>query len=121
MYILLSDKLESDASQAIEPNISLQLKGISDCKANLEALAAEASSYNKTFDRPPYSMDDLSSMLGISGKTEDPITLKLYIIDYDGEHSIIRCPNPEEHGVTSITAVPGKPARVVYSNTRSIP
>jgi hypothetical protein len=121
-YILYNDYLESDQTEAVEHDISWQLMGIVECRANLEVLAAEALSYSKMLERPPASIEELSSILDAQVNTEDPISSEPYIINSDTAGNITaRCPTPEAHGVGSITAVPGRPARVSYTNERGQP
>jgi len=121
-YVLYNDHLESDQTEAVEHEVSLQLMGIVECRANLEELAAEALSYSKMLERPPSSIEELSSILGAQVNTEDPISFEPYIIKSDDEGNITaHCPTPKAHGVGSITASPGSPARVSYTNERGQP
>ena len=117
LYTLYSDRDESDPSKAFKAAISPQLTGITICRSRLDALAAEAFSYTKLMERSPSSVDELGVILNAQVETKDPVTFKPYIIKGDTEgNTIVHCPTPEAHGVGSISAVAGKPARVIYAN-----
>jgi len=122
LYTLYSDRLESDQTEAVEHEISLQLMDISECRANLEILVAEALSYHQLMGHPAASLEELSTMFDAEVKIEDPVSFEPYIIKSDDKGNITAlCPTPEEHGVAGITAVPGRPARVTYANQGTQP
>ena len=121
-YVLYNDHLESDQTEAVEHEVSLQLIDIAECRANLEMLVAEALSYSQLTGKAPSSLEELSTMLDAKFETDDPVSLEPYIIRSDDKGNITaHCPTPQAHGVGDITAVPGSPARVTYSNERGRP
>jgi len=121
-YTLYNDHLESDQTAAIEHDISPQLMDISECRAYLETLVAEALSYRQIMNRAPSSLEELSAILDTEVQIEDPVSFEPYIIKSDDKGNITAlCPTPEAHGVAGITAVPGRPARVSYANKRGQP
>lgn len=118
-YILSSNHLESTPSDARIPAISPQLQAIAETRFDLEALVSEAAAYRRVMGKPPASLDELKPMLSPRFRTEDPVSHQPYIIESDAAGNIIaRSPTPEAHGVASITAMPGMPARITYLKGR---
>jgi len=119
LYTLYGDMQESNQDEPFEMEISPQINGIADCRANLELIAKEAHSYRKILERPPSSMDELSSMLGDKAGIKDPVSSKPYILRSNDRGEVsVQCPSPEDHGVAGIVATPGKPAQVIYGGGR---
>ena len=114
-YILVNDQLEVEPVRISIPPVSPQLAGLAKCRANMEVLAAEAATYRKLVGHPPASLEELSKMLEPNVETKDPVSHVPYILKSDAAGNItVNCPTPEVHGVASIVAVPGKPARLTY-------
>ncbi|HKI60036.1 MAG TPA: hypothetical protein VKA23_03280, partial [Mariprofundaceae bacterium] len=73
LYTLYGDMQESNQDERFEVEISPQLKGIAQCRSDLEFLAKEAQAFKKLLDRAPSSMDELASMLGDKAEIKDPV------------------------------------------------
>lgn len=116
LYYLYADHQESVSEPAVEAEPDPQLEGIVACRHQMELLAAEAETYRNLVGKIPETIESLQSMLPEGVDITDPVTSRTYQLEQNRSGTpVIRCPNPEEHGVEDISASPGKPARITYS------
>jgi len=116
VFILIKDSPTSEVQK--KPEISSQVSTLLECRHRLESLAKHAATFQEAFGHPPASLDDLANLVDDKHVMQEPITGAPFLIGSDTRHSIkISCPNPEVHGLAGLYAVPGKPAKMIYSNS----
>jgi len=116
IFILVQNAPTSEVQ--VKPEISPQISTLLECRHRLEVLAQKAASFQEAFKRVPDNVEELKNLLDDKSTMRDPVTHELFVIGSDDQHAIkIICPNPEAHGLAELYAVPGKPAKMVYSNS----
>ncbi|MES0370636.1 MAG: hypothetical protein ABUK11_00010 [Mariprofundaceae bacterium] len=115
-FVLIRYSPTSD--EISQPELSKQVSELIKCRHNLEAIAEQTKFYLKAIGRLPDSINEIKDILKNPDQALEPITAKPYLIQAD-EHGApkIVCPSPEAHGLASLFALPGKPARMQYKKT----
>jgi len=115
MFILVQNTPTSEVQA--QPEVTAQISKLVVCRHRLEVLAQKAAVFQEAFQRVPDDIGELKNLLDEIKTMRDPVTNAQYIIGSDAKHPIkIICPTPEGHGLSALYAVPGKPAKMIYSN-----
>jgi len=100
-----------------KPGVTPQISKLVECRHRLEILAQKAAVFQEAFQRVPDNIEELKNLLDDTKIMRDPVTHSLFLVGSDAKHPMkIICPHPESHGLVGLYAVPGKPAKMVYSN-----